>query len=105
VRALLIPALGPVQEVEPHCLRDLQRLLGGPVEALPIPDREDAAAYVNEEGLLDQLPDNPRATGLLGLGIAGPALLCGFDLATGEQTAIRDDLATQIRHALTAGHP
>ena len=79
VRALLIPAFGPVEEVEQDGLGDLQRLVDGHIEALPVHGREDAAAYVNEEGLLEGLPDNARATLLLGIRIAGPAVLCGFD--------------------------
>ena len=93
---MLIPASGPVHEVQQHGLRDLQRLLDGPTEALPIEGREDAAAYVNEEGLLDRLPSNERATQLLGFPILGDAVVCGFDAATGEQTAIPNDLAQAV---------
>jgi hypothetical protein len=93
MRALLVPAVGPIAEVEQDGLGDLQGLIDGPVEGLPVPGRADAAAYVNEEGLLKGLPGNARATQLLGMQIVGPAVLCGFDAATGEQTPIPDDLA------------
>jgi hypothetical protein len=93
MKALLIPARGPVKVVQQDGLGDLQALVHGPVEALALRDRDDAAAYVNEQGLLDGLVDNPRATRLLGVAVAGPALLCGFDPTTGEQTPLPDDLA------------
>jgi hypothetical protein len=97
VRAVLIPAFGPVGEVDQDGLDDLRRLLvEGHVEALPVPGREDAAAYVNEEGLLEGLPCNARATQLLGLQIAGATVLCGIDAASGEQTPIPADLAREL---------
>lgn len=97
MKALLIPAFGPIEEVEQHGrLADLRRLIEGHVEALPVADRADATAYVNEEGWLTGLPRNARATQLLGMQIVGPALLCGFDTATGEQTPIPDDLAQAV---------
>lgn len=93
MKALLIPPLGAIQPVEQDGLADLQRLIEGPIEALPVPGYADAAAYVNEEGLLEGPPANARATQLLGIQIVAPAVLCGFDTATGEQTPIPDDLA------------
>ena len=96
MKALLIPAFGAVEEVEQDGLGDLQRLLDGHIEALPVDGRQDAAAYVNEQGLLEGLADNARATQLLGIQIAGPAVLCGFDPTTGEQQPIPDDLAEAV---------
>jgi hypothetical protein len=96
MKALLIPTIGPVKEVQQDGLGDLQALLDGHIEGLPIDGRPDAAAYVNEHGLLDGLADNPRATRLLGIRIQGPAVLCGFDPATGEQTPMPDDLAETV---------
>jgi hypothetical protein len=96
VKALLIPTIGPVTEIQQRGLADLQALLHGPVEGLPVDGQDDVAAYVNEHGLLDALPDNPRATRLLSLSIKGPAVLCGFDPATGQQTPIPDDLAATM---------
>jgi hypothetical protein len=102
VRALLIAPFGAVEVVEQDGLGDLQRLLDGHVEALPVDGREDAAAYVNEEGLLEGPADNVRATRLLGIQIAGPAVLCGFDPTTGEQKPIPDDLAEAVLAASTS---
>ena len=96
MKALLIPASGSVVEVEQDGLGDLQRLVEGYVEALPVDGRQDATAYVNEEGLQEGLPGNARATQLLGIPIAGPAVLCGFDATTGEHKSIPDDLAQAV---------
>ena len=93
MRALLIPAFGPVQDVEQDGLGDLRQLIEGHVEALPVRGRADATAYVNEEGMLKEMPANARATQLLGVQILGPAVLCGFDAVTGEDTPIPEDLA------------
>jgi hypothetical protein len=105
VRALLIPVFGPVEEGEQDGLDDLRRLVEGHIEALPMRGREDANAYVNEAGLLAGLPRNARATLLLGFRIAGPAVLCGFDATTGEQTAIPEDLARTVHAASTCTNP
>jgi hypothetical protein len=104
VKALLIPTIGPVKEVQQDGLRDLQRLLDGHIEGLPVDGRHNAAAYVNEQGLLARLADNPRATRLLGIQIAGPAVVCGFDPTTGEQTSVPDDLAETVL-AISANTP
>lgn len=96
MKALLIPTIGPVTEVHQDGLGDLHALLDDPIEGLPVDGRHDVAAYDNEHGLLDELADNPRATQLLGFRIAGPAVLCGFDPATREQTPIPDDLAKAL---------
>jgi hypothetical protein len=102
VRALLIPACGPVQHVEQDGLSDLRRLIDGHVEALPVQGRTDAAAYVNEEGLLKGLPGNARATQLTGVQIVGPAVLCGFDATAGEDAPIPEDLAQAVPRMRTS---
>jgi hypothetical protein len=105
VRALLIPVFGPVEEVEQDGLDDLRRLVEGDIEALPMRDREDANAYVNENGLLAGLSRNARAALLLGFWVAGPAVLCGFDAGTGEQTAIPEGLARTVHAASSCTDP
>lgn len=99
-QAVIIPAEGPMQfrEIEDG-LDALQQLVGGNIEALPIPEfirgADEATAYVNEDG-----KDNPecrpnmRATDLMvpGVGIlfgdyvAGTMVLLGFDITRGEHT-------------------
>lgn len=102
MRALLIPAFGPVQNVEQDGLGDLRQLIEGHVEALPVRGRADATAYVNEEGLLNGMLGNARATQLAGVQIVGPAVLCGFDAATGEDTPIPEDLAHAVPRVRTS---
>jgi hypothetical protein len=112
-RALLIPVTGPVEELRlptDHTeLMQLQAAVGGWIEAVSMPEfiaeSERATGYVNEEGKLEQLPFNGRATDLMvpgvGLGwgdyIAGPMLVCGFDRHRGENTDIPAGVEKQIR--------
>jgi hypothetical protein len=83
-------------------LKPLQDAVGGYIEALPVPDgdggqREDATAYVNEEGKFTA-EINRRATlfmfPLLAAGdyIAGPLVVCGFDPRTGDHRQLPADL-------------
>ena len=96
MKALLIPVLGAIEQVEQAGLDDLQRLLDVHVEGLSVDGRDHAAAYVNEEGLPHGLPANPRAIQLLGFPIVGRAVLCGFDRSTGDQASIPDDIADAV---------
>lgn len=97
--ALLIPVEGPVEEIIlDGTLEQLQEAVGGGhIEAVPIPrfvDRSgNSTAYVNEEGKFrSDLKPNLRATDFMvpGMGIymgdyiAGPMLICGFSIQTGE---------------------
>jgi len=95
--ALLIPVEGPVEEhILDGTLEQLQDLVGGHIEAVPVPRAFDptghSTAYVNEEGKFrDDCKPNMRATDFMvpGVGlhmrdyIAGPFLLCGFSIRTG----------------------
>ena len=110
-RALLIPAEGPLREIElDGSLEQLQELVGGRIQALPLPDFIDpngrATAYVNEEGKYEQADrPNMRATDFLvpGVGlffgdhVAGDMLLCGFDSATGDHADLPDAVAARAR--------
>jgi len=97
--ALLIPVEGPVEEVIlDGTLEQLQAAVGGGhIEAVPVPRFVDptghSTAYVNEEGKFrPDLKPNMRATDFMVPGsglqfndyIAGPFLLCGFSIRTGE---------------------
>lgn len=93
-KAIVIPVEGPVEEIEiPHdgsALECLQRLVGGLIEAIPVPEQfggNEATAYINEEGkFLDKCKPNMRATDFFvpGFGlfpgdyIAGTVVLVGF---------------------------
>jgi uncharacterized protein DUF3846 len=92
MRAVLIPVEGEPREVEQNGLEDLQKLVGGWIEVLPFPGREDLTVYVNEEGKFGCDP-NRTATRLLGSvlfrgdWIAGPCVICGFDPDRGRNLA------------------
>lgn len=109
VTALVIPVEGPLETivlpvgtVGPFdSLAKLQELVGGYIQALPLPDflnREHGTVYINEEGKyasgkFGQF--NSRATDFMvpGIGIffgdyiAGPAILAGIG-PDGETTSI-----------------
>lgn len=116
MNALLIPVEGPLQTIElvpdsNASLDQLQTLVGGNIEAVPLPeflgtDGYHATAYVNEEGKYD--PDcgpNMRATDFFAPGvglfagdyIAGPLLLCGFDPETGEHAELPQSVIDRAR--------
>ena len=111
MHALLIPVDGPLEQVElDGTLAQLQKLVGGHIEAVPlpgfIPSSDHATAYVNEEGkFLESCPPNMRATDFMvpGVGlfpgdyISGPFLLCGFDPTTGEHTELPADVVDLAR--------
>lgn len=113
IKAIVIPSEGPIETIElasdgpPSAgLADLQRLVGGYVEALSIPlfikGADDATAYINENGKHDpECKPNMRATDFMvpGVGImprdyiAGTMVLVGFDATVGEH---RPDLPPAV---------
>lgn len=112
MKALVIPVDGPLQEfelVEEDAFRQLQTLVDGLIEALPLPSFIGGwawtTAYINEEGKLLKLPFNGRATDFMvpGIGlfygdyIAGPMVLCGFSPSTGMHIDLPDGPARRAR--------
>lgn len=108
--ALVIPVEGPLYEVElDGQLATLQAAVGGLIEAVPLPDfirgSERATAYCHEEGKLEGLPINRRATDFVvpGVGImwqdyiAGPLVLAGFNPVTGDHAPLPDGVARRAR--------
>jgi hypothetical protein len=116
MKALVIPSEGPLVEVElvPNddgsSLAQLQALVGGYIQALPLPEfipgSDYATAYINEEGKFD--PDckpNMRATDFFvpGIGlmhgdyIAGAVVLCGFDPEVGENRDVPQAVIDRAR--------
>lgn len=108
-KGYLIPVEGPCREVEVDDLSSLQSLVGGWIEAVSIPQFidgwETGTAYINEEGKLNQLAFNGRATDFIvpGIGImfgdyiAGDMVLCGVDYLTGESVDVPDGLVQRAR--------
>jgi Domain of unknown function (DUF3846) len=108
--ALVIPVEGPMEEIElDGSLKQLQTLVGGYIQALPLPAFADpderATAYVHEEGKLIGLEPNMRATDFMvpGCGlffcdyIAGPFVLCGFDPRTGNHRELPEPVIRRAR--------
>lgn len=101
IEVLVVSPEGPthVAEIPRESLDALQALVGGMIEALPLPEFIDpdgkATAYINDSGK-GALPPNMRATDFLvpGVGlfygdyIAGTMVLCGFDAETGENESV-----------------
>lgn len=92
-------------------LKSLQGIVGGYIEAVPLPSfisgAGEATAYINEEGkYLDNCKTNMLATDFMvpGVGlfpgdyIAGPFVLVGFDITTGEHTPdLPDGVKNRVR--------
>jgi hypothetical protein len=111
MKALYIPEQGAMQEVELNGgLAQLQELVGGNIEAVPLPEfitgSDRATAYVNEEGKFDSnCSPNMRATDFFvpGVGlfpgdyIAGPLVLCGFDPMVGEHAELPQAVIDRAR--------
>lgn len=111
MQALLIPVEGPLEAIElDGTLAQLQGLVGGNIEAVPLPGfiggAVHATSYVNEEGKFDpEHKPNMRATDFMvpGAGlffgdyIAGPFLLCGFNAATGEHAELPAPVVRRAR--------
>lgn len=105
LRGILIPSNPdePIRNVKiakraGSALAALQQLVGGLIDALPYPERDDVAAYVNDEGKLEALDPNRRATLLMQLmlfprdWIAGNLVLAGFDPEKGETIDLPADV-------------
>ena len=76
-------------ELEPK-----QAIVGGLIECIEFPDLRGVDIYVNEEGLLDQLPGNfwlPHYQDC----VKGTCFMVGFDAETGDCVDITDN---QIKH-------
>jgi hypothetical protein len=117
MKALVIPCdiTMPIEEInlnEESALEQLQGIVGGWIEALPLPGaitdyKYNATAYINEEGkFLDACTLNERATNFMmpGIGlfegdyIAGNFIVCGFDSATGTHRDIPVYVEDRIRN-------
>ncbi|MFV0535386.1 MAG: DUF3846 domain-containing protein, partial [Cumulibacter sp.] len=86
----------PVESRELGRLEDYQEAVGGWIEPVDIPSL-GTTIYVNEEGLIRQLPFNPRATFLWWFHVPsaravsalfGPALLVGMPDARGDSADV-----------------
>lgn len=111
MRALLIPAnpataIGEVDvdaSSDATMLAGLQALVGGWVQMVAHPFRDDVIAWVNEEGRLVGLPANIRATAAVSPGLrrpishflVGDCVLTGYDQARGATWPLPDDVTAR----------
>lgn len=98
-RAILVPALGEAREVQiPESgegeLDELQRLVGGFIELVPT---DTLTVFCNEEGKIQGLPPNYRATSTFGSllmpgdVIAGDVVVLGNLDDDGDTVSLSDD--------------
>ncbi|VXB66961.1 DUF3846 domain-containing protein [Frigoribacterium sp. 9N] len=100
VKGLWVPVddNAPIEQRELAGLDDYQDVVGGWIEPVDVPSL-GVTIYVNEEGLIRQLPLNPRATFLWWFHVpqarqkamlVGDALLVGMPDRRGESTDVPD---------------
>ncbi len=78
-----------VKEVE-HTLENLQEIVGGYIECVPLPGADNIDIYLNEEGKLLHLPGNIWLAGLGGDCVVGTCYMVGLDPKTGENISLTD---------------
>ena len=82
---LLIPVKGDVKVVELDeeiLLSELQRLVDGYIETIPY--TKDMLMIVNDEGVINEMPFNGRASALIKNHLFGPVVIAGRGLRNGE---------------------
>ena len=83
-------------------LDNLQKVVDGYIQAIPVPGDKRATAYINDEGKLRGMEANTYATrrmyDILQADdyIAGPMLVTGFDPESGDNCDIPPDLAKYL---------
>mgnify|MGYP003613896952 FL=1 len=108
VKALVIPTAEsePVTECEVNKLEDYQAAVGGWIEPVDIPAL-GVTVYVHEEGLMLNLPFNPRATFLWWYFVpearqramlVGPALITGLPDRSGDSTDVPSEVVAMLAH-------
>jgi hypothetical protein len=95
-------AIIPADTAEPMRFEDAeadlsyyQRIVGGYIEAVRLRDNEHSVAmdyYINEDGLAEQLPLNPRATALYELSFGVRGYIAGDAVVIGGVDARGDDV-------------
>lgn len=116
VKGLVVPADRelPIEVLEFQKLEDYQSVVGGWIEAVDVPPL-GITMYVNEEGLLRDLPFNSRATFLWWYEVpvvrnqamlVGDAVVVGLPDADGESTSVPEStlalLTRKEPHAVLA---
>lgn len=105
VQGIIIPAdnTAPLRASTLDSLEDYQRVVGGWIEAVDIPDL-GVTMYVNEEGLIRDLPFNRRATFLWRFHVpqardarlVGDVAVVGLTDEEGENTGLPSELGRRL---------
>jgi len=72
--ATLLKADGSVEKIDDCSLTNLQKLVGGWIELVPY--THEHVFVVNEEGGLNSLPINRKASLMAGIRIVGDVIVC-----------------------------
>lgn len=103
VRGFRINVDGRTEEWPVTGLRDMQRAVGGSIEPVPF---GSGVAYVNEEGLLLNLPENAVASRTVGARLFGPVLFLGPVDAEGQETDVAASAVEKaVRHGAQGPRP
>ena len=103
--ALVVPA--DIHEnfyyMEVESLEDYQKVVGGYIEGIPIREHPDTTVFINEEGKLQGLPLNKRATEILRQSIFSRDAIVGDVLILsinedGESVDISSEAGTYCVH-------
>lgn len=105
VQGIIVPAdnTAPLRTAMLESLEDYQRAVGGWIEAVDIPDL-GVTMYVNEEGLVRDLPFNRRATFLWRFHVpqardarlVGDVSVVGLTDSEGENTKLPSELKRRL---------
>ena len=128
--AMLIPVDGNPEEVEVNGLEDLQRLVGGCIDAFPVYDPRGWTVYVNDEGIarcmdgepgcepnraifadgaiaaegyLSQMDGKPVSAGDLYAILCGPIVAIGFDAGEGADVSLTEGQKREVRSIFESG--
>jgi hypothetical protein len=97
IMAIIIPAITDRQcekrEINKHELYDYQQIVGGTVDAVELTN-PPAAIYINDEGKINNMPPNHRATAVLWMhneNFRGKDIIIGDVLIIGPPDDVGDD--------------
>lgn len=116
MKAMLIPVEGEPKRVDVEGLDDLQRLVGGNIEAFPVYDSRGWTVYVNDDGLFgsepnravfadtdmedsgypSQMDGHAIRNGELYTVLCGPIVAVGFDAEEGTDVDLTDEQEAEI---------
>lgn len=96
-QSIVIPVLGDTYETVIENFQQKQQLIGGLFDVIVITRvLEDRPVtfdmWVDDEGLLKELPLNTRASVIAGTTVVGPAVITGQANADGDCTSVTDPI-------------